>query len=75
MIVLREKLLRKETRVGGAEDAVQHEQDDLTHADLAGLRSIEAEKLFQEMLVDIRDSLSDHGTSDDWVDVEDEDEE
>jgi hypothetical protein len=47
----------------------------LTHADLAGLRSIEAEKLFQEMLVDIRDSLSDHGTSDDWVDVEDEDEE
>jgi hypothetical protein len=58
-----------------AEEAVQQEQDDMTHAELAGLTSREPEKMFEEMLVAIGDSLSDLASSDDGEDGEDEDDE
>jgi len=38
-------------RVEDAEAAVQQEQDDMPHAEIAGLTSREREKTFQEMLV------------------------
>jgi len=62
-------------RVEDAEAAVQQEQDDMTHAELAGLTSRQPEKTFEEMLVAIGDSLSDFGSSDDGEDGEDEDDE
>jgi hypothetical protein len=46
-------------RVEDAEAAVQQEQDNMTHAEIAGLMSREPEKTFEEMLVAIGDSLSD----------------
>jgi len=62
-------------KVEDAEAAVQQEQDDMTHAELAGLTSRKPEKTFEEMLVAIRDSLSDLASSDDGEDGEDEDDE
>jgi hypothetical protein len=55
--------------------AVQQEQDDMTHAEIAGLISREPEITFEKMLVAIRDSLSDLASSDDVEDGEDEDDE
>jgi len=62
-------------RVEGAEAAVQQEQDDIKHAEIAGLTYREPEKTFDEMLVAIGDSLSDLASSDNGVDGEDEDDE
>jgi hypothetical protein len=62
-------------RVEDAEAAVQQEQDDMTHAEIAGLTSREHKKMFEEMLVAIGDSLSDLASSDDGEDGEDEDDE
>jgi len=62
-------------RVKDAEAAVQQEQDNLMHAEIAGLMSREPEKTFEEMLVAIGDSLSDLPSSDDEEDGEDEDDE
>jgi hypothetical protein len=62
-------------RVEDAEAAVQQEQDNMTHAEIAGLMSREPEKTFEEMLVAIGDSLSDLARSDDGEDGEDEDDE
>ena len=62
-------------RVQDAEAAVQHEQDDMMHAELAGLTSRKPEKTFEEMLVFIGDSLSDLASSSDGADGEDEDDE
>jgi len=60
-------------RVEDAEAAVQQEQDDMTHAELAGLTPRQPDKLLEEMLIAIRDSLSDLASSDDGEDGEDED--
>jgi len=62
-------------RVEDAEAAVQQEQDDMTQTEIAGLTSREPEKTFEEMLVAIRDSLSDLASSDDGEDGEEEDDE
>ena len=62
-------------RVEDTEAAVQQEQDDMTHAEIAGLTTREPEKTFEEMLVAIGDSLSDLASSDDGEDGEDEDDE
>jgi hypothetical protein len=62
-------------RVEDAEAAVKQEQDNMTHAELAGLTSSKPEKTFEEMLVAIGDSQSDLATSDDGEDEEDEDDE
>jgi len=47
----------------------------MTHAELAGLMSRNPEKTFEEVLIAIRDTLSDLASSDDAVDGEDEDDE
>jgi len=47
----------------------------MAHAEIAGLTSREPEKWFEEMLIAIRDSLSDLASSDDGEDREDEDDE
>jgi len=60
-------------RVDDAEAAVQQEQDDMTHAEIAGLTPREPEKTFEEMMAAIGDSLSDLASSDDGDDGEDED--
>jgi hypothetical protein len=60
-------------RVEDAEAVVQQEQDDMTHAELAGLTSRKPEKTCEEMLVAIGDSLSDLASSKDGEDGEDED--
>jgi len=60
-------------RVEDAEATVQQEQDDMTQAEIAGLTSRVPEKTFEEMLVAIRDSLSDLASSDDGEDGEEED--
>jgi len=75
-----EDYLERETtgvrkRVEDAEAAVQQEQDNMTHAEIAWLTSREPEKTFGEMLVAIGDSLSDLASSDDGEDGEDEDDE
>jgi len=62
-------------RVEDAEAAVQQEQDDMTHADIAGLTPREPEKTFEEMMAAIGDSLRDLASSVDGEDGEDEDEE
>jgi len=62
-------------RVEDAEAAVQQEQDDMVHTEIAGLTSRETEKTFEEMMAAIGDSLSDLASSDDGKDGEDEDEE
>jgi hypothetical protein len=60
-------------QVDDAEAAIQQDQDDMTHAEMVGLTSREPEKSFEEMLVAIRDSLSDIASSDNGEDWEDED--
>jgi len=62
-------------RVEDAEAAVQQEQDDMTHAELAGLMSRKPEKTFEEMLVAIGDSQNDLACPNDGEDGEDEDDE
>jgi len=62
-------------RVEDAEEAGQHEQEDMTHAEIAGLTSREPVKTFEEMLVAIGDSLSDLASSEDGKDGEEEDDE
>jgi len=62
-------------RVEDVEAAVQHEQDDMTHAELGGWTSRTPQKMFEEMLIAIGDSLSDLASSDDGEDGEDEDDE
>jgi len=62
-------------RVEDAEAAVQQEQDDMKHAEIAGLMYREPDIMFEEMLVSIGDSLSDLASSDDGEDGEDEDDE
>jgi len=62
-------------RVEDAEAAVQQEQDDITHAEIAGWTSREPEKMFEEMLVAIKYSLSDLASFNDGEDGEDEDDE
>jgi len=62
-------------RIEDAEAAVEQEQDDMTQAEIAGFTSREPEKTCEEMLVAIRDSLSDLGSSNDGEDWEEEDDE
>ena len=62
-------------RVEDAEAAVQQEQDDMVHTEIAGLTSREPEKTFEEMMAAIGDSLSDLASSNDGEDGEDEDDE
>jgi len=62
-------------RVEDAEAVVQQEQDDMPHAEIAGLTSREPEKSFEEMLVAIGDIVSDLANSDDGEDGEEEDDE
>jgi len=57
------------------EPAVQQEQDEMTHAEIAGLTSRQPEKLFEVMLVSIGDCLSDLASSDHGEDGEAEDDE
>jgi hypothetical protein len=59
-------------RVEDTRAAVQQEQDDMTHAEIAGLTSREAEKTFEEMLAAIGDSLSVLASSDNGEDGEEE---
>ncbi|KAF8534233.1 hypothetical protein BDD12DRAFT_896519, partial [Trichophaea hybrida] len=51
-------------RVEDAEAAVQQKQDDTRKDENVGLTNRAPEKTFQEMMVDIGDSLSDHASSD-----------
>jgi hypothetical protein len=59
----------------GAEAVVQQEQDDMTHAETAGLTSREPETPFNEMLAAIGDSPSDLASSDSGEDAEDDNDE
>jgi hypothetical protein len=52
---------------------VKQELDNMTHAGLVGLTSREPEETFEEMLVAIRDSLSDLESSDNGDNAEDQD--
>jgi hypothetical protein len=61
-------------RVEDTEAAVQQEQDNMAHAEIAELTSRQPEKTFEEMMAAIGDSLSDLARSDDGEDGEDEDE-
>jgi len=63
------------TRVEDVEAAVQQEQNEMMHAELAGLTSRKTERTFEGMLVAIGDSLSDLASSDDGEDGEDDDDE
>jgi hypothetical protein len=60
-------------RVDDADAAVPQEQDNIKHADIAGLANGEPEKCFVEVTVASRDSLGDLGCSDDGENLEDED--
>jgi len=62
-------------RVEDAVTAVQQEQDDMTHAEIAGLTPREPEKTFGEMMAAIGDSLSDIASSNDGEDGEDQNDE
>jgi len=59
-------------QVEDAKGAVQQEQEDTRKAENAELTNREPETTFQEIMVAIRDSLSDLASSDDGEDVEDE---
>jgi hypothetical protein len=59
--------------VEDAEAAVQQEKNDMNHAEIAGLTSRKPAKTFEETLVAIGASLSDHASSDDGEDRDDED--
>jgi len=60
-------------RVEDAEASVEHEQDDVTHADIAGLTSRQSAKTSAEILVAIGENLNDLVSSDDGEDGADED--
>jgi len=62
-------------QVTDAEAAGQHEQEDMKYAELAGLKTRETEKSFDEMMVAMGDSLSDLASSNDGEDGEDQDDE
>jgi len=62
-------------RVEDAEAEVQQEQEDMKHAEIAGMTNREPEKTFEKIMVAIGDSLSDRASSDDGEDGEDEDDE
>jgi len=62
-------------RVEDAEAAVQQEQDNRTHAELAGLTSRKPKQTFEEMLIAIGDSLSNLASANDGEDWEDEEDE
>jgi len=62
-------------RVEDAEAAIQQEQDDMKHAEIAGLTYRASKKMFEEMPVAIGDSLSDLARSDDGEDGKGEDDE
>jgi len=62
-------------RVEDAEAVVQQEQQDMKHAEIAGVMNRVLEKTFEEVMAAVRDSLSDLATSDDGEDGEDEKEE
>jgi len=62
-------------QVEDTEAAVQQEQDNMTHADIAGLTSRQPERTFEEMQVAMGYSLSDLACSDDGEAGEDEDDE
>jgi hypothetical protein len=62
-------------RVEYTEAVVQLELDDMTHAGIAGLKSKEPKRTFEEMLVSIGDSLSHLASSDDGEGGDDEDDE
>ena len=75
-----EDYLERETagarkRVADAEAAVRQEQNDMRHAEIVGLTSKLPKQMFEEMLVDTRDSLRDLASSDNVEDGEDEDDE
>jgi len=67
--------VRARKRVEDAEAAVQQEQDDIVHTEIARLMPREPEKTFEEMMAAIGDCLSDLASSDDGEYGEDEDEE
>ena len=52
-------------RVEDTEAAVQQEQDDMMHAEIAGLPPREPENTFEEVMAAIVDNLSDLACSDD----------
>jgi hypothetical protein len=60
-------------RVDNAEAAVQQEQDDMTHGEIARLISIVPKRTFKQMLVAIGASLGDLASSNHGEDGEDED--
>jgi hypothetical protein len=60
-------------RVDNAEAAVQQEQDDMTHGEIARLMSIVPKRTFKQMLVAIGASLGDLASSNHGEDGEDED--
>jgi len=60
-------------RVEDAEAAVQQEQDDMTHTEIAAWTPRQPEKTFEEMMAAIGDSLSDLASSDNGEDRENED--
>ena len=62
-------------RVEGSEAAVQPEQDDMKHAEIAVLKYRVPEKTFDEILVAIGDSLTELASPDDGEFGEDEDHE
>jgi len=47
----------------------------MKHAEILGLMNREPEKIFEEMMVALSDSLRDLASSNDWEDGEDEDDE
>jgi len=62
-------------QVEDAEAAVQRVQEHMKHAEITGLTNKVPEKTFEEMMVAVRDGLSDLASSDDGEDGDDEDEE
>jgi len=61
--------------VEDTEAAIKQVQEDTRTADIAGLMTRESDKMFQEIIVTIRDCLSDLARSDDGEDGEAEDDE
>jgi len=61
-------------RVENAEAAVQQEQEDMKHAEIAGLTNREPEKTSKEMMATVGNSLSDLASSDNGEDAEEEEE-
>ena len=59
-------------RVGDAETAIKQEQDDMRHAEMAGLRTTKPETIFDGKLNSIGDSLSNLTSSNEEQNREDE---